>query len=322
MFSGFIGKRRDATAPAVEAGPPPVGRPPAGGDPVAAAVRAGRYGLLIAPPEEWRKHPQYQKALATAVKAIDEKYAFVPEGIASLTASVYDEPGQPEVDVETAPFLLARQVVTNAEFQLFVDAGGYEDLTLWPEEILPHLIGFKDQTGHPGPRYWSEGCHDRRAASHPVVGVSYWEAAAYAAWAGYRLASEAEWQMAASWRIRSAANVQRRYPWGDGLDLKRCNIWAAGHRATLPADACSTGAAPNGVLQLIGNVWEWTNSDFEAVDREGRIIVGNTLMKSIRGGAFDTYFPWQATANFRTGLESLARVHNVGIRCALDLVER
>lgn len=289
-------------------------------DPLARALQSARLGLIVGQPSQWMDHPGFQAALETARRAVDERFALVPEGTVSIPLTIFDEPGSPDRVVETEAFLLARHAVTNAEFQLFVDAGAYEDLTLWPEEIWPHLVGFKDQSGQPGPRFWRDGRHDRRLAQHPVVGVCYYEAAAFAAWTGFRLPTEAEWQMAASWRIRSAAHAERRYPWGDGLDLNCCNIWAAGHGGTLPVDACPGGAAPNGVLQLIGNTWEWTDSDFESTDREGRSVVGDTLLKSVRGGAFDTYFPWQATAQFRSGLSCLARVHNVGFRCALDLV--
>ena len=128
--------------------------------------------------------------------------------------------------------------------------------------------------------------------------------------------------MAASWRIRSSANVLRRYPWGDALDHQRCNIWASSVGQTVPVDQFASGAAPNGVLQLIGNVWEWTASDFEVTDETGQPIIGEMIMKSIRGGAFDTYFAAQATSCFRTGLASLIRAHNVGFRCAMDLAGR
>jgi iron(II)-dependent oxidoreductase len=221
------------------------------------------------------------------------------------------------MDVE--PFLMARHPITHAQFQKFVDYGAYEELDLWPKDIWPHLIDFKDLTGQPGPRFWRRGRHDRRLADHPVVGVCYYEAMAYAAWAGYRLPTEAEWQMAASWRIRSEAHVLRRYPWGDALDTTRCNIWSSGIRSTVPVSTYETGAAPNGVLQLCGNVWEWTNSEFDVTDRNGRPIIGDMLMKSVRGGAFDTYFASQATSFFRTGLAALARVHNTGFRCAMNV---
>lgn len=284
------------------------------------AFQQGRFGALVRDRAQWEDDPQFQSVFEAAVRAIDEQFALVPEGLVSIAVTIFDQPGQPERDYETAPYLLARKCTSNADFQRFVDDGGYQQLELWPEDIWPHLVGFKDQTGQPGPRYWMDGRHDRRLADHPVVGICYYEAAAYAAWAGFHLPEETSWQMAASWRIRSAANMQRRYPWGDTLDLERCNVWASGRAEIVPVDALPLGAAPNGVLQLIGNVWEWTNSDFESVDRDGRRIVGGSLMKSIRGGAYDTYFPWQATSTFRTGLEALARTHNVGFRCAMEML--
>jgi len=324
MPLGFFTRNKSsgaASAAAIQGtGYTPADKPSLPGDPLAQALHAGRLGLIVAQPDRWRDQPDYAAVRERTLLAVDDQFALVPEGLVSIPATIFDEPGGPETDVETQPFLLARCAVTNADFQHFVDAGGYEDLSLWPEEIWAHLISLKDQTGLPGPRFWQQGRHDKRLARHPVVGVCYYEALAYAQWAGYRLPDEAEWQMAATWRIRSAATAQRRYPWGDGLDVTCCNIWASGHGGTLPVDACAGGAAPNGVLQLIGNTWEWTSSDFESTDREGRKVVGDTLMKCIRGGAFDTYFPWQATGDFRTAANCLARYHNIGFRCAMDLL--
>ncbi len=125
--------------------------------------------------------------------------------------------------------------------------------------------------------------------------------------------------MAASWRIRSAANTLRRYPWGDAFDTGKCNVWMSRIGHTVPVTEYDNGAAPNAVLQLVGNVWEWTGSDFSVVDDENRVVVGDMLMQEIRGGAFDTYFPSQATSVFRTGLAALARTHNVGFRCIVNL---
>jgi iron(II)-dependent oxidoreductase len=287
-------------------------------DPLEKALEMGRFGQIVFNANGWRRYANFEKVHQAAMRALDDCLGYVPEGFASLHTTIDNQPGAPEQDHEVRPFLLARHCVTNAEYQMFVDDGGYEDLDLWPEEIWPHLIGFKDQTGHAAPRYWCEGRHDRTLARHPVVGVCYYEAVAYARWAGVRLPTSAEWQMAATWRIRSSAHVQRRYPWGDALDLGCCNIWASGHRGTLPVDACPGGAAPNNVQQLIGNVWEWTDSDFLCTDEQGRVIVGEMLMKCIRGGAFDTYFPWQATSTFVSGLGVLSRARNVGVRCAAD----
>ncbi len=300
----------------------PARRPKPSSDPLDRALEVGRLGRILAGGEPWVSHPRYAAARDEVARRVDELFALVPEGTVSLPVTLSDEPGQPEVDCETAAYLLARCCVTNAAFQYFVDAGGYSELEFWPEEIWPHLAGFQDQTGEPGPRYWRNGCHDRRLARHPVVGITWYEAVAYAQWAGYRLPTEAEWQTAASWRVSSTAHAPRRYPWGDTLELHRCNIRAAGYGGTLPVDARPDGAAPNGVRQLIGNVWEWTKSDFLCADQEGRTVVGDSRMYSIRGGAFDTYFAWQATAAFRTGMPAMARCDNVGFRCALDLAEK
>ena len=286
------------------------------------AFQLCRFGHIVAQQGQWIGHPKAGPVEQAALKAIDEEFRLVPEGFVSIGLTLDNEPGSPEQSFETEPFLLGRHAVTNEAFQHFVDGSGYEDLELWPEDMWPNMIDFVDQTDQPAPRFWRDGRHDKKLANHPVVGICYYEAAAYAAWAGYRLATEAEWQMAASWNLRHSAHVGRRYPWGDALALEHCNIWACKHGRVLAVDACPGGAAPNGVEQLIGNVWEWTSSDFVTTDDEGRpVIGGETALKSIRGGAFDTYFSWQATSQFRTGLACLSRTHNAGFRCVLDLLD-
>jgi iron(II)-dependent oxidoreductase len=288
-------------------------------DALAQALLAGRFGAVAAGQGQWLTDPGFAAARGEAIEAIDELFGLVPEGFASIPMTVNDQPGCAEQDFAVDPFLMQRFCVSNAQYQMFVDDGAYENLELWPEEIWPHLIDFKDLTGETGPRYWRGGRHDQTLASHPVVGVCYHEAEAYALWAGFRLPAEPEWQMAASWRIRNGATAGRRYPWGDALELSHCNIWSCGHGEVLPVDACPGGAAPNGVVQLVGNVWEWTATDFDCTDDHDRPIVGDMELKAIRGGAYDTYFPWQANSLFRSGLTTLSRAHNVGIRCAMDL---
>lgn len=315
----FSKKKNDETLKKGKGSYEPAESQPLESDPLRQCVQLERYGLVIANRDRWKSHPQSDAILQSVLEKLDESFALVPEGYVSLPQTVNDFPGCPETDVETQGFLLARHPVTNAQFQKFVDAGGYAELDLWPEDVWPHLIDFKDLTECPAPRFWERGRHNKRLANHPVVGICYFEADAYARWAGLRLPTEAEWQMAASWRIRSSAQILRRYPWGDALDTTRCNIWATGLGHTVPVNEFENGAAPNGVLQLVGNVWEWTDSDFCLSDKEGRAVVGDMPMKSIRGGAFDTYFPNQATSFFRTGLACLFRMHNVGFRCAMAI---
>lgn len=324
--TGRPARPADAKAPATaEPKAPPRDfkpAPPRGvlpSDPLECALHQRRFGVFINAPAEWRKSPSYKPVTTKAVAAVDEGACLVPEGIASVSMRLNEEAGGPERDVTTAPFLLGRCAITNEDFQFFVDAGGYEDMDLWPREIWPQLIKFRDATGAFGPRFWREGVHDRRLSNHPVVGVCWYEALAYANWAGFRLPTEAEWQVAAGWQLAGTVSTSRRYPWGDALDLECCNIWASGHGHTLPVDACPAGAAPNGLLQLVGNTWEWTACDFQCADEKGAEILGEAPMKSIRGGAFDTYFAWQATATFRSAAPCLSRTPNIGFRIAMDL---
>ena len=256
---------------------------------------------------------------ARSAARLEDRLALVPEGIAALGETLVDGPDGAETEVSVKSYLLEIHPVTHARFQHFVDDGGYDELEFWPEDVWPHLIEFQDLTSSPGPRFWRNGSHDLRRSDHPVVGVCWYEAQAFARWAGTRLPTEAEWQVAASWRVKSSADLMRRFPWGDAMDSSRCNVWASGLRDTTRVTDFQTGSAPNGICQLVGNVWEWVSSDFTIRDGAGIEVIGEMAMKSLRGGAFDTYFETQATAEFRTGLLALNRSHNAGFRCAVSL---
>jgi iron(II)-dependent oxidoreductase len=288
-------------------------------DPLRRLWQQARYAVILRQTDKWMRHCGGEAVIGAAANLLEERMAIVPDGMVTLPTTLSDNPGSPEEDVNVQAFLLASTAVTNAEYQRFVDAGGYDELELWPKDIWPHLIEMHDQTGTPSPRFWRNGRHHRRMSTHPVVGISWFEARAYTLWVGLRLPTEAEWQMACSWHIRSSADVYRRFPWGDAMDRDKCNLWISGIGETVPVDSYPNGAAPNNVLQLVGNVWEWNSSDFDITDLEGRPVLGEMPMKGVRGGAFDTYFECQATSEFRSGLIALARSHNVGFRCALDL---
>lgn len=281
----------------------------------------GRYNVILRERVRWRTHALGTVIVGEAAERIEESMALVPAGCVSLCRTLAAQPGDPEDDHEIEPYLLAIHAVTQREYQRFVDDGGYDTLELWPEDIWPHIIEMKDQTGQTGPRFWREGRHDRRLSDHPIVGLCFYEAQAYSRWVGLRLPTEAEWQMAASWHIKSEADVYRRFPWGDAMETSKCNIWLSGIGTTVPVDAYPNGAAPNQVRQLTGNVWEWVDSSLGLTDEYEGPIFGEMPLYAIRGGAFDTYFESQATSQFRTGQIALARCHNVGFRLAMDLVE-
>lgn len=288
-------------------------------DPLKALWQQHRYSTILARRREWANHPEGKTICDQACDLLEKRMALVPAGRASLPETLTDAPDMPQTDVEVEPFLLDIHTVTNAEFQGFLDSGAYENFDLWPKPLWPHLIQMRDQTGQPGPRFWRNGRHNQSLGDHPVVGISWYEATAFARWIGQRLPTEAEWQMAATWRIRSETDLLRRFPWGDAMNRDRCNIWSSGLKGTAPVDAYPTGASPNGVLQLVGNVWEWVDGDLTITTDTGAPIVAEMDLKVTRGGAFDTYFESQATGLFRTGHIALARTPNVGFRCALSL---
>lgn len=300
----------------------PAGSESYGGDALQRLFQQKRYGLILQNAENWNGDSRGAKIVQQASECIENAFALVPAGSASLAQTLSDQPGSPQTDVDVDPYLLAIHAVTNADFQRFVDDRAYENMNLWPEEIWPYLIEFLDLTGTESPRFWRQGRHDARRSDHPVTGISWYEAAAYATWAGYRLCSEAEWQMAASWRIRSSADLLRRFPWGDAMQRTRCNLWNSGIGTTVPVTDHSDGVAPNGVCQLIGNVWEWVATEFNILADDGTPIVGEMPMMGVRGGSFDTYFEAQASSTFRSGQIALGRTHNTGFRCALDLDAR
>ena len=283
--------------------------------------RQGRFAMILRDEQKWVAHSGGGEVIEKAKRELEQRMALVPAGTIAISQTLSAEPGSAEEEIAVEPFLLDAHAVTNARYQSFVDAGGYDALEYWPEEIWPHLIELKDLTGQPGPRLWRQARHDSRLADHPVVGVSWYEAQAYSLWIGQRLPSETEWEMAASWHLNNSTDMMRRFPWGDAMDKKRCNIWPSRHGATVPVSEYPDGAAPNHVLQLVGNVWEWTDTEYAVNDDYGRPVVGEMPMHVVRGGAFDTYFEAQATSHFRTGQIALARTQNTGFRCAMDLSE-
>ena len=198
--------------------------------------------------------------------------------------------------VEVGPFAMARTAVTQAEFAAFVDAGGYSDVRLWPDggAWLRTFAAERPAYWRRGPdRGWQRRLFDAWVdleQNLPVSHLSWWEAAAYCRWAGRRLPTEAEWEYAAT-----GGNWPKPvYPWGDSEpDATRA---ATDWRSIGPVDvaACPAGDSPDGCRQMIGNVWEWTASDFlgypnferDAYFENSEQFFG--ARKVLRGGAWAT----------------------------------
>jgi iron(II)-dependent oxidoreductase len=223
--------------------------------------------------------------------------------------------------VDVGAFYLDRDCITNADYARFVNAGGYERPECWPQDTLPWVLQFVDRTGHAGPRYWCDGKPPEDKLDHPVVGICWYEANAYARWAGKKLPSSAQWQRAGTWPQNQPGAPEQRYPWGNAFDTTKVNLWKNDQCKTITVDSLNSGATPNRIRQLIGNVWEWIDAQYcPASEGEVRLVLEST-MAEVRGGAFDTYFASQATCQFRTGQPILNRPANVGFRCCIGMNE-
>jgi iron(II)-dependent oxidoreductase len=164
--------------------------------------------------------------------------------------------------VDVATFRIARAPVTNADFAAFVEAGGYRDERLWSADGW----AWRCEVGAEQPLYWSRaaggGWQERQFAEVaplapfvPILHVNWHEAQAFCRWAGRRLPTEPEWELAAS------GHEKRRFPWGDAPpDATRANL--DGRRLRLDVVALPDGDSPFGCRQMLGNVWEWTDSRF------------------------------------------------------------
>jgi iron(II)-dependent oxidoreductase len=174
--------------------------------------------------------------------------------------------------VEVQPFAIARAATTQAEFAAFVEDGGYRRRELWSEDGWR----WREAVGAEGPVYW------RRAAGggwlrrnfdtwvplephHPVLHVNWYEATAYCRWAGRRLPTEVEWEVAAAGEPGPSGGLserKRRFPWGDAPPTPgRANLdWRAMGRVDV--GALPAGDSAFGCRQMIGNIWEWTSDDF------------------------------------------------------------
>ena len=167
--------------------------------------------------------------------------------------------------ITLAPFRIARAPVTAQDFAAFVEEGGYRREELWSSAGW----GWRVETGAEHPVYWrrAHGGWERRdfdrwvplEAHHPVLHVSWYEAEAWCAWAGRRLPTEAEWEMAAA--SEAAGGRKRRFPWGeDAPEPARANLEGVAC-GLLDVAALPDGDSAWGCRQMLGNVWEWTASD-------------------------------------------------------------
>lgn len=200
----------------------------------------------------------------------------------------------PPVTLDLDTFYIDKSEVTNAQFALFMEAAG-----------------------HRAPMYWDDEKYNH--PTQPVIGVTWFDADAYAKWAGKRLPTEAEWEKAAR------GTDGRMYPWGNEWDSLKCNsaIGADGRQCPSPVASFGEGASPYGVMDMAGNVWEWCadwyGSNYSRSPRKnpkGRDFSGERVL---RGGSWCTTDHAYLRCANRNWFSPDFGFDDAGFRCARDV---
>jgi iron(II)-dependent oxidoreductase len=228
--------------------------------------------------------------------------------------------------VDLPAFRIDAAPVTNWQYIEFLADGGYDQRRWWTDEGW----SWRQKADLSAPEFWRAdepwsrlrfGWREDVPLDEPVQHVCWYEADAYARWAGKRLPTEAEWEKAASW---SAEGAKSRWPWGAGEPTaERANLGGALYRPA-PVGAYPAGVSGYGCHQMIGDVWEWTSSDFEPYPgfssfpyREYSEVFFGPGYKVLRGGSWAAS-PLAVRTTFRNWDYPIRRQIFAGFRCAVD----
>jgi iron(II)-dependent oxidoreductase len=277
-------------------------------------------------------HVQAIGPVNVAASRLMRDEVLVPEG--AFVMGTDDDPWaldneRPAHVVDLAPYWIDTAPVANGAYAAFIADGGYDDARLWHRDgwawratgaVTHPLHWVRDGEGG-----WLRdrfGLVEPLRADEPVQHVCWYEADAFARWAGKRLPTEAEWEKAATWD--PATSTKRRQPWGGGdPDPARANLTSPDFAPHLVGGGAD-GASAYGCVQLIGDVWEWTASDFAAYPgfepfpyREYSEVFFGPEHKVLRGGSWATA-PVAIRGTFRNWDLPIRRQIFAGFRCARD----
>jgi len=236
---------------------------------------------------------------------------------------------RPAHTVDVDAFWIDTTPVTNGAYRQFVADGAYDERRLWTDAGW----AWRQEAELEHPQFWMPdggggwtrtrfGRVEQLPDDEPVQHVCWYEADAYARWAGRRLPTEAEWEKAASW---DPVEGKCRYPWGNESPTPSlANLSTAGRFGPSTAGSFPLGASPWGCRQMIGDVWEWTSSDFLSYPgfasfpyREYSEVFFGGDYKVLRGGSWATH-PSAVRTTFRNWDHPIRRQIFAGFRCARD----
>lgn len=263
---------------------------------------------------------------------VEKKSIKIEEGLFVMGYSGTDfsyDIERPEHKVYLNPYLMDVFPVTNGEYVKFIEDGGYRNFRFW---LADGWEAVKKNDWN-APMYWERDesgvwiRHDYRGRqminpNEPVCNVSYYEADAYCKWAGKRLPTEAEWEKAASWN--EDKKIKTIYPWGNEspteihANLLESYLWAPAEIGSYPE-----GKSHYGCHQMMGDVWEWTSSDFVGYPgfKSGFVEYNDKWFcnqKVLRGASFAT--PRMSIRNsYRNFFRPEERWMFAGFRCSEDI---
>jgi formylglycine-generating enzyme required for sulfatase activity len=217
--------------------------------------------------------------------------------IKGATFTMGDSNGDPDErpphQVTVADFQMDRFEVTNALFDAFVKATGYQTANEQQNKAQTWRSFFTADT-----------------ANNPVVMVTWNDAVAFCKWAGKRLPTEAEWEFAAR------GTDGRIYPWGNDYDPSKFNGKASGIRGTVHVGSYPAGASPFGINDMAGNVWEWTADWYEAYPGGASSPFYGEKFRVTRGGGWFDEDKQVRTTNRSSADPNTAANDDLGFRCA------
>jgi len=299
------------------------------GDQHAAARRLLGQAILGAPfLKDFMRNPGLAGAWSKTLAPFD------PPGMVTIPAGTYRlgakhdglvtlaPSNSPEHAVKLARFHMDPFEVTNEQFQEFVKSGAYADDRWWADAKGVDRTAFVDATGKPGPKSWRDGCCPKGQEKLPVAGVSFYEAAAYARWAGKRLPTEAEWECAALALVPKPgedAFGKQAFPWGDAYVKDSANLRDNQAGKPEPVGSRPKDKSAFGCFDMAGNLREWTRSGYQPYpDTKSQDKSFGKGLISVRGASFDDSFIG-ASPTMRRAQKRAARDERIGFRCAWSI---
>jgi formylglycine-generating enzyme required for sulfatase activity len=173
-------------------------------------------------------------------------------------------------------FVIAKYPITNAQYQVFVDdPNGYTDSEWW--DYSSDAQQWRAENKQPQTTAFEGN-------DHPRTNVTWFEAVAFCRWLSEKTKQSLMLPTETQWHCAAYGDNRYKYPWGDEFDENRCNTHESDIGATTPVTRYPNGASPYGVIDMIGNVWEWCLTDYDTSVNDITVVAWR--MRVCRGGSW------------------------------------